>query len=489
MRMRHTKIVATLGPASDSPDMIRKLIGAGVNVFRLNFSHGTHDQHRKAIAAIRAASKELGKEAGILQDLCGPKIRVGMMTGGGIPLKSGDTAIVTTDEILGTPERFQTRYEALPKDVRPGERILLDDGKLELKVLSVSGNDVRCEIVHGGVLGDHKGMNLPGANISAPSVTGKDMDDLMVGIAEEVDFIALSFIRRAEDMFPVREALTAAGSKARLIAKIEKPEAVDSHASIDGIVQYADGIMVARGDLGIEMPIQRMPMLQKKLIRLANSMGRYVITATQMLDSMTTNAIPTRAEVSDVANAICDGTDAVMLSNETAVGVDPAGVVAMMGSIAVEMEEYLRTHRPAWDWGSHLSRENPVQDALGHAAFRLAGDLDVKAIAVLTPTGGTALFLSKSRPFVPILAFSREEDTVRRLSLFWGVEPVRDPGIHNQNDLRDAAECYILRHGIANPGDRVLLVSSSTFGSAGAANGIVEVTLRGKEDCAWAPDK
>lgn len=479
MRMRHTKIVATLGPASDSPEMIEKLIRAGVDVFRLNFSHGTHDGHRKTMAAIREASGRLEKEVGILQDLCGPKIRVGMMEAGGIPLRQGDETVVTTEEVLGTPARFQTLYEALPKDVRPGERILLDDGGLELSVLSVSGNDIRCGIVRGGVLRDHKGMNLPGVAVSAPSVTEKDLDDLRVGMEEKVDFVALSFIRRAGDMAPVREALAAAGSNARLIAKIEKPEAVDSHGSIDDIVRYADGIMVARGDLGIETPIQRVPMLQKKLIHLANSMGRYVITATQMLDSMTVNAIPTRAEVSDVANAICDGTDAVMLSNETAVGVDPEGVVSMMGSIAGEMEDYLETRRPAWDWDRHLSRENPVQDALGRAAVRLAKDLDVKAIALLTPTGGTALFLSKSRPFAPILAFSPDEGAVRRLNLFWGVEPVLDPDIRSQSDLRDAAERCLLRRGLAKPGDRILLVSSAAFGAEGAANGIVEATLRG----------
>lgn len=486
MRMRHTKIVATLGPASDSPEMIRKLIDAGVNIFRLNFSHGTHDAHRKAIAAIRAASKETGREVGILQDLCGPKIRVGVMTDGGIPLAEGAEVVVTPEAVIGTAARFQTQYEALPKDVKPGESILLDDGKLELEVVRVSGQDVTCRVVRGGVLHDHKGMNLPGVDVSVPSVTEKDMVDLKLGIAEGVDFIALSFIRKAEDMIPVREALKAAGSNARLIAKIEKPEAIDA---IESIVLHSDGIMVARGDLGIEMPIQQMPMLQKRLIRRANSMGRYVITATQMLDSMTSAAFPTRAEVSDVANAICDGTDAVMLSNETAVGISPVGVVSMMGSIARETEQYLKDHRPAWNWGATLSRENPIQDALGRAALGLVEDLDIKAIATLTPTGGTALFLSKSRPFVPILAFSPHENTVRRLNLFWGVEPVRDPGIRDQATLKDAAECYILRNGLAKPGERILLVSSATFGEAGAANGIVEVTLGGLETRAWNPDK
>ena len=477
--MRNTKIVATLGPASSSPDMIRKLIQAGVNVFRLNFSHGTHDSHREAIANIRAASRELEMDVAILQDLCGPKVRVGLMQSGAAELKTGEETVVTTDEILGTSARFQTQYEALPRDVKTGERILLDDGQLELEVLSVSGSDIRCKIIRGGVLKNNKGMNLPGVTVSAPSVTEKDMNDLKVGIAEGVDFVALSFIRRPEDMNPVREALANAYCKARLIAKIEKPEAIDC---IEDIVRHSDGVMVARGDLGIEMPLPRVPALQKRLIRLANSKDRYVITATQMLESMTTNAIPTRAEVSDVANAICDGTDAVMLSGETAAGVDPVGVVSMMSAIALETESYLRTYPPTWDWYKSLSSENPMQDALGHAALKLVEDLDIKAIAVYTPTGGTALFLSKSRPFVPIVAFSPDPGAVRRLNLYWGVTPVHAPHVHSRSELKVAAEKYITRHGMAKPKDRILLISSTSFGATGAADGIVVVTLGEEEE-------
>ena len=474
--MRFTKIVATLGPASNQPEMIAKLIKAGANVFRLNFSHGTHDSHRETIGRIRAASKELGMDVAILQDLCGPKVRVGLMQNGAVELKDGDRTIITTEEVLGTPEKFQTQYERLPSDVKTGERILLDDGQLELEVESIKGVEITAKIIRGGILKNNKGMNLPGVNVSAPSVTEKDMNDLKVGISEGVDFVALSFIRHPEDMNPVREALANAYSRARLIAKIEKPEAIDC---IEEIVRHSDGIMVARGDLGIEMPLPQVPMLQKKLIRMANSMDRYVITATQMLESMTTNAIPTRAEVSDVANAIVDGTDAVMLSGETAAGVSPVGVVSMMSSIALETEKYLKEFPKIWDWASSLSSENPMQDALGHAALKLVRDLDIKAIVVHTQTGGTALFMSKARPFVPIIAFTPDAGAVRRLSLFWGVASVHAPDISTRAELHVSASKYLLKQGLAKPGDKVLLIFGTSFREVGAADAITVATVDG----------
>lgn len=476
--MRNTKIVATLGPASSAPETIEKLILAGVNVFRLNFSHGTHDSHREAIGRIRAASRKLSMDVAILQDLCGPKIRAGLMQSGAVELKTGAETVITTKEVLGTPELFQTQYEDLPRDVNPGERILLDDGQLELEVVSASGDEIRAKVVRGGILKNNKGMNLPGIAVSAPSVTEKDLDDLKVGIAENVDFVALSFIRHPDDMNPVREALANASCEARLIAKIEKPEAIDR---IEAIVRHSDGIMVARGDLGIEMPLPQVPMLQKRLIRLANSMDRYVITATQMLESMTESPIPTRAEVSDVANAIVDGTDAVMLSGETAAGFDPEGVVRMMSSIAIETEKYLKQYPPAWDWSQSISAENPMQDALGRATLRLVENLDdVKAIVVHTQTGGTALFMSKSRPFAPIFAFTPDPNAVRRLSLYWGVTGVHAPNIRDQEELRAAACAYLLERGdIVRPGDKFVMVSGSRFGTVGAANALAVVAVDG----------
>ncbi len=473
--MRFTKIVATVGPASNAPETLAKLIEAGVDVFRLNFSHGTHETHRETIARIRDASKKVGKkDVAILQDLCGPKVRVGLMEGGGINLQAGSTTIITADEVTGTPEKFQSQYKELPRDVKPGEHILLDDGALELEVVSAAENEVKAKVLRGGLLKNNKGMNLPGVNVSAPSVTEKDLLDLQVGIKEGVDFIALSFIRKAEDMQPVRDALAKAQCQARLIAKIEKPEAIDS---IESIVRSSDGIMVARGDLGIEMPLPMVPMLQKRLIRLANSSDRYVITATQMLESMTTNALPTRAEVSDVANAIVDGTDAVMLSGETAAGVNPVGVVQMMSSIALETEKYLKLYPPRWEWKNGISAENPMQDALGHAALKLVEDLGIKAVVVSTQTGGTALFLSKARPFVPIIAFTPHPEAMRRLHLYWGVTPVYDPAIHSQTEMAAAASKMLLDQQYVVKGDRIVLVSGTSFGQVGAADAITVHTI------------
>ncbi len=477
MPTRATKIVATLGPASNQSETIAKLIKAGANVFRLNFSHGTHDSHRETIARIRAASKELGMGVAILQDLCGPKIRTGLMRDNAIELKTGAETRITTEEVIGTPEKFQTQYEALPRDVKPGERILLDDGQLELEVLGVEGKEIRAKIVRGGILKNNKGMNLPGVQVSAPSVTEKDMNDLKVGLAEGVDFVALSFIRHPDDLLPVREALANAYSRARLIAKIEKPEAI---GCIEEIIRQADGIMVARGDLGIEMPLPQVPTIQKRLIYLANAMDRYVITATQMLESMTTNAIPTRAEVSDVANAIVDGTDAVMLSGETAAGVNPVGVVEMMSSIANETEKYLKTYRPPWNWSSQVSNENPMLDAIGHAALKLVEDLgDIKAVVVHTHTGGMALFMSKSRPLVPIVAFTPDESAVRRLSLYWGVSGVHAKDITTRTELHVKASKWLLRRGIAKPGDRMLMIFATSFGEVGASDAITIARVDG----------
>ncbi len=472
--MRHTKIVATIGPASDSVEVLAGLIDAGVNVFRLNFSHGSEEQHRSNIAKIREAVKLAGRDVAILQDLCGPKIRVGKMQNDAITLETGSETVITSDDVLGTPDKFSTQYEDLPNDVKPGERLLLDDGALELEVVAASGREITAKVIRGGLLKNNKGMNLPNINVSAPSVTEKDLADLRVGMSEGVDFVALSFIRRPEDMEPVREVMRNAYSQARLIAKIEKPEAMNC---IESIIKMADGIMVARGDLGIEMPLQRVPMLQKFLIRLANANDRYVITATQMLESMTTNALPTRAEVSDVANAIVDGTDAVMLSGETAVGINPVGVVNMMSSIALETEKYLRGYRPPWDWAESLSSENPMQDALGHAALQLVKDLDIKAVVVHTQTGGTALFLSKARPFAPILAFTPDAGAARRLHLYWGVRPAYAPDVKSRNELRVAATRILLEENIVQNGDKIILVSGSSFGQVGAADAIMVATV------------
>jgi len=475
MDIRRTKIVATVGPASDKPEMLESLIRAGVDVFRLNFSHGTHDYHRQTITKIRAASEACHREVAVLQDLCGPKIRVGVMKDGGAELAAGATAIITSDEVEGDAGRFQSQYAELPHDVETGKHILLDDGKLEVEVLETNRvNEVKVRVVRGGLLKSKKGMNLPDTRLSTASVTEKDMADLRVGLSEGVDFVALSFIRRAEDMAPVRAGVKRANSSARLIAKIEMPEALEH---IDAIIRAADGVMVARGDLGIELPVQKVPMIQKRLIRRANELDRYVITATQMLESMTSSSMPTRAEVTDVANAIVDGTDAVMLSGETAAGQFPVETVRMMSAIAAETELYLQDNRPQWDWQDNLSVENPFQDALGRAALQLVTDLDVKAIVVYTVSGGTAMFMSKERPFAPILAFTPETRTLRKMKLFWGVEGALASDIRSRTELRVMAMRHLTESRMVKTGDRVLLVAGSVFGQVGAADAIVVATV------------
>ncbi len=466
--MRHTKIVATIGPASDQPEVLRDLIMAGVDVFRLNFSHGTADEHRQRIRRIRQASRECGREVAILQDLCGPKIRVGAMPPSGVELVAGSEVLITTADIIGSAKRFTCQYEALPHDVKAGDRLLLDDGKMELRVLAVESGKVKCQVARGGILHSKKGMNLPGVEVSAPAVTAKDLEDLAFGLEEGMDFVALSFVRRPTDVAAVRRLIGQRQASAQVIAKIERPEAL---TFLEGILAEVHGIMVARGDLGVEMDVATVPVSQKKMIRAANHVDRYVITATQMLESMVHNATPTRAEVCDVANAILDGSDALMLSGETAVGSYPVDAVRMMDRIAREVEGYLRQQPPAWDWG-RLNPRHPVEDALGHAAFRLVEDLGAKAIAAFTATGGTALFLSKSRPLVPILAFTADLNTYRRLRLMWGVEPLLAQGITSLAELRERACGHVKALGLATAGDRIIVVGGTRFGGVGSADAI-----------------
>lgn len=475
--MRRTKIVATLGPATSTEEGLRLLLEAGVDVFRLNFSHGARDSHRETIHRIRETSKELGMEVAILQDLCGPKIRTGQMEDGAVELVQDSEVVVTTRKVLGTSSRFSTSHKSLPVDVQTGQSILMDDGKLELTVLATSDEEVRCRVTRGGMLRDRKGMNLPQTVISTPSVTAKDFRDLSVGLEEGVDYVALSFVRHPDDILKVRRSLDKRGSQIKIIAKIEKPEAL---THIDEILEVTDGIMVARGDLGIEMPIHQVPLLQKDLIRKANQADKIVITATQMLESMTQNAIPTRAEVADVANALIDGTDAVMLSGETAVGAYPGEAVATMDRILTSTESYLEEHRPDWDWG-RLNPAHPVQDALGHAAHQLYNDLLVKSINAFTASGRTALFLSKGRPFAPIIAFTAKREVCRQLRLLWGVVPVLDTNVATADELRNLALAYAQEHHIAEYGERILLIAGSHFGQVGSANGIEVATLRKEE--------
>lgn len=471
--MRKTKIVATIGPSSNSPARLRELIKAGADVFRLNMSHGTLEEHLQTIASIRAAGEEIGREAAILQDLCGPKVRVGAMEGGAVELQTGQEVIVTTESVTGTAKMFSTQYDKLAQDVRPSDRILLDDGAIALEVTRIAGNKIYCLIRNGGLLKDHKGMNLPGIKLSTPSVTRKDMSDLRAGLQAGVDFAALSFVRHPNDLKGVRQAIQAAGKTTQIIAKIEKPEALEH---LDAIIQAADGLMVARGDLGVEMNIADVPMIQKKIIQRSNERDKYVITATQMLESMTHNPSPTRAEVSDVANAIIDGTDAVMLSGETAAGEFPVEAVRMMNEIARQTEGYLDLNRPNWNW-LRINPRHPVQDAIGHAASKIVDDLKISIVVAFTATGGTALFLSKSRPWAPIIAFTKTADAYRRMRLFWGVEPVLIAEIKNSTDLRIKAQEYIRRNKIAPAGSRILFILGTNFGQIGATDALEIATV------------
>ncbi|MDO9541191.1 MAG: pyruvate kinase [Kiritimatiellia bacterium] len=471
--MRKTKIVATIGPSSNSPERLRELIKAGADVFRLNMSHGTLEDHLKTIAKIRSAGKEVGREAAILQDLCGPKIRVGAMEDGAVELQTGREVIVTTEPVIGTSEMFSTKYEKLAQDVRPHDHILLDDGAITLEATRVEGNKIYCMVRNGGTLKDHKGMNLPGIKLSTPSVTQKDMNDLRAGLEAGVDFAALSFVRHPDDLKGVRRAIQTAGKTTQVIAKIEKPEALEH---LDAIIQAADGLMVARGDLGVEMNIADVPMIQKKIIRQANERDKYVITATQMLESMTHNPMPTRAEVSDVANAIIDGTDGVMLSGETAVGKFPVEAVRMMNEIARQTEGYLDLNRPNWNW-LRINPRHPVQDAIGHAASKIVDDLKISIVVAFTATGGTALFLSKSRPWAPIIAFTKTSEAYRRMRLFWGVEPVLVAEINNSADLRIKAQEYVRRNQLAPAGRRILFILGTNFGQIGATDALEIATV------------
>jgi len=449
-----TKIVATLGPATDSLKRIRALVEAGVDVFRLNFSHGTHEEHAARFRRIRQAARSLRANVCVLQDLQGPKMRVGCLKGGGpVELVPGRRTTITTQAIVGDAECFSSSYRALHRDVHRGDRILLDDGLLELRVVGVSGHNVSCEVVNGGPLGEHKGINLPGVAVSAPALSAKDRRDLEFGLELGVDAVALSFVRRAADVRLAQRLVRRLGGDAPIIAKIEKPEAIDE---LEAILHAADGVMVARGDLGVEMPPEQVPVLQKRIIQRANALGKPVITATQMLESMIREPRPTRAEASDVANAIFDGTDAVMLSAETAVGQYPLESVEMMTRIAEAAESVRRPRHP--DEIAAL----PIPAAIADAAVHAAEDIQAACLVVFTISGATARLLAQRRPPCPIHAFSPVEATCRRLAMVWGVEAHPAPMARATDTLVSDAERLLLRLGAVRRGDRIVFVAGTT---------------------------
>ena len=470
--MRRTKIVCTLGPASDSEERLTALIQAGMNVARLNFSHGTHAQHAATLRRVRRVSETLGIPVAVLQDLQGPKIRIGRLARGEpIELRPGQEFVLTTRQVEGDSHRVSTNYDRLPRDLKPGAKVLLDDGLLELRVEETSRDEVRCRVVHGGLLREKKGINLPGTVVSIPSLTEKDRDDLAFGLREGVDYVAISFVQRAEDVQQVKVAVASlraqsglGGSDVPIIAKLEKPAALEN---LDAILQEANGVMVARGDLGVELSTPQVPTAQKRIIHAANQTGNIVITATQMLESMISNPLPTRAEASDVANAIFDGTDAVMLSAETASGAYPVETVKVMAAIADEAENHIQ------EWGHWQAVRDQTEDdaiALSRAARELAHDRDVSAIAVFTRSGRTARLLSKERPAVPILAFTPEPTTYPRLALLWGVQPYLVPMADSVESMLAHVETILLRGSAVRHGQQVVLVAGMPIADQRQAN-------------------
>ena len=486
--MRRTKIVCTVGPASREPAMLRELILAGMDVARLNFSHGSHDEHGENVARIRAAAQEAGRPVAILADLQGPKLRVGSMVEGGVTLVEGEDAVLTVEPIVGRgPEALPVQYDGLPRWVKPGDRILIDDGLLELHVLSTTRTEVRCRVLTGGVLKTNKGMNLPRTPPDIPSITDKDRADLTFALDQGVDWVALSFVRTAKEIVELDRLISELlpdGAHVPVMAKIEKPEALEN---IEAIIHAADAIMVARGDLGIEIRPEEVPIAQKRIIGACNRAGVPVITATQMLDSMIRNPRPTRAEASDVANAILDGTDAIMLSGETSIGAYPLHAVRTMVRIAAEVEVHCHAQAAqaaqaaeAWRPRAYASPSEPedvrsegsltIADAVSHAARTAAHNLGAAAIVAPTVSGYTARMMSHHRPRSPILAVTPDRAVQRQLMLCWGVTPLYSPRTEDTDEMLAHAVQVVRDRGLVQAGDTVVLTGGAAGSSPGTTN-------------------
>ncbi len=462
---RHTKIVATLGPASSTPEVLDRMVQAGIDVVRMNFSHGTADDHRARAEGIRAAAAKFGRTVGILGDLQGPKIRVGKFEAGRITLVAGEKFILDAQCPLGNQERVGLDYKDLPKDVVNGDILLLDDGRLKLEVTGVRGNEIHTRVIVGGELSNNKGINRQGGGLTAPALTGKDMDDIKTAADIGVDFVAVSFPKSAADMYMARQLLRAAGSTAVLIAKIERVEAITNLAEI---LDASDGIMVARGDLAVEVGDATVPALQKKMIRMARDMNKLTITATQMMESMITSPVPTRAEVSDVANAVLDGTDAVMLSAETASGKYPVEVVESMARICVEAERSAEVTLDREFLDRIFTR---IDQSIAMAAIWTAHHLKVKAIAALTQSCSTALWMSRINCGVPIYALTPDADAVARMALYREVYPLQMAQQHSDRDrLLAEAEQLLIDRGVVDKGDLIVLTIGEPIGCAGGTN-------------------
>ena len=463
--MKRTKIVATLGPASNDKEVLKQMFIEGVNVCRLNFSHGSHEDHEAVIKTIRELNDEIGSNVAILADLQGPKIRTGVMKDNGVKLVDGETVSIVTEDVEGTAKKFSINYEQLPKDSTAGEHILLDDGKLKLEVLSTTDTEIRAKILHGGILSSRKGVNLPNTNISLPCLTDKDLVDLEFALNKNVDWIGLSFVRSARDIIELKHIIQTKKCKAKVVAKIEKPEAIED---IDDIVRATDALMVARGDLGVEIPYQEVPLIQKMLISKSRSYAKPVIVATQMMESMITNISPTRAEVNDVANAVLDGADAVMLSAETSVGKFPVEVIRTMTNIVKEME----THDHIYNKEELPEKDQTrfITDSICFNACRLSRRVESQAILTMSFSGYTAYKIASQRPRAAIFVFTSNRQILTQLNLIWGVQGFYyDKTVSTDHTIADIK--YILKkQGVLNVGDLVINIASMPIEEHGKSN-------------------
>jgi len=462
--MARAKLICTLGPSTRNEKTVMGLVKAGMNVARLNFSHDTYDEFKQRIATVRKISQKTGKPITILGDLCGPKIRIGDIDGGSFELKTGDELTITTRQIVGNPYIVSTTYPNLISDVEKGNRVLIDDGNIELIVENVKPNEVKTRVVYGGELKKNKGMNLPGVNISAPTISVKDFSDIEFSVKEGIDILALSFVRTAEDIVKAKKIISNYGSDIPVIAKIEKEEAVNN---IEEIVHEAYGIMIARGDLGVEMAPERVPLIQKRIISICNKLGKPVITATQMLESMIANPKATRAETSDVANAIIDGSDAVMLSGETSIGKFPIKATETVGRIIQDVEQEIGKGRSFVDL---IPEESTVADAVTAAACRAAEILNAKVIVAYTQSGSTAMRLSKHRPKTRILAITPSENIRRRIEIFWGIRSALIQNVIEIDEVASTAEKIVKKEGLGKKGDITVITFGTPIGVAGSTN-------------------
>jgi len=460
--MRRAKIVCTMGPAVEAPERVKELVAAGMNMARLNLSHGGYEEHQARLDAVRKAAADAGKAVAILVDLQGPKIRLARFADGPHELKRGDIFTITTDEVPGTKERVGTTYKGLPRDCRAGDRILIDDGKVTVEVVEVKGNDVVTKCIEPGFVSNNKGINLPGVAVSVPALSEKDRDDLRWGLRAGADFIALSFVRNAADIKDVHAIMDEEGIRRPVIAKIEKPQAVDN---LEEIVAAFDGIMVARGDLGVEMPIEEVPLVQKRCVQLAREAAKPVIVATQMLDSMITNSRPTRAEATDCANAVLDGADALMLSGETSVGEFAIEAVQTMARIIERTEETMLDRIPALRFAPHTKG-----GAITKAAVEVVTALDAKFLIAFTQSGDSARRMSRLRSPIAMLAITPEISTYNQLALSWGVEPLISPIVQHTDEMVIQVDSILIESGRAQKGENVVIVAGAPPGIPGSTN-------------------